>query len=393
MSAWKRRLVGSGLSLAAQAEKMLRGGKRSSPASAESVLVLEFLLPLGNLIHMTPVFEAMKRRKKPLQIVVVTRGLGLGVLQHSPFVDHLLETPDPIANVSEATSSLKRQLAERGLRPSGCLTGVANQRTKFAIFALRAGVGWRGGFTLVPELYQYPLINDKSQSLIVNNLQLAGLVGAPQELLEPRLFYTAADVAHARSLVDPLQAGGRPVLVVVSQNSGGQRTGWHTERWVQALRHANDNLGYELAFVGTAKETEAIDSLRAKAGAAGVPLGYSFAGRTSVTQLAALLASSDLVLTLDTGTMHVGRSTGVPMVVLGPSWQKPHEWLPLGKSHVRILRGEDRVGVPEGYLLDEISAASVIAALDHLTATYPPSEAARAGRVQANLSAIDLRKR
>lgn len=389
MCVWKRRVVGGALKLAATAERWIRPGLLSSPAAAESVLLLEYLLPLGNLIHMTPVFEAMKRRERPLTITVATRGLGLGVLKHSPFVDYLIETPDPLAHLSQTTASLRAQLADQGLRPDGCMTGVADQRTKIALLALRASSGWRGGFTLLPQLYQHPLGNDKGHSLIANNLQLANLVGAPTELLEPRVFYSLADVAHAHTLLDPLRAEGRKVMAVVTQNSGGQRTGWHADRWVRAMRHAHQKLGYELAFMGTAGEAEAIDSLRASAGTDGALLGCSLAGRTSVTQLAATLAMSDLVLTLDTGTMHVGRTTGVPMVVLGPSWQKPHEWLPLGKPHIAILRGEDRVGIPENYMLDEISAESVIAALDRLGTSYPASEAARGERLRASLSTVD----
>ena len=78
------------------------------------------------------------------------------------------------------------------------------------------------------------------------------------------------------------------------------------------------------------------------------------------------------------------------MVVLGPSWQKPLEWLPLGKPQVRILRGADRVGVPAGYQLDEISAADAMAALDELTSLYPADASAREARLAAGLSSVDL---
>jgi hypothetical protein len=77
------------------------------------------------------------------------------------------------------------------------------------------------------------------------------------------------------------------------------------------------------------------------------------------------------------------------MVVLGPSWQKPLEWMPLGVENVRILRGEDRLGVPEGYRLDEISAESAIAALGELTELYPAAPAARNIRLQVGQSEID----
>ena len=388
-----RRVVQGAVSLAKTGERWMRPATRANPLTARSILVLEYMLPLGNLVHMTPVFEALKHGREGITITVATRGLGLGVLRHSPFVDHLIETPDPLTDLDGAVKSLKLQLRERGITPDCCLTGVADQRTKIALLAVRACSGWRGGYTILSPLYHHPLTNDRSRSLIANNLRVAWLVGARSDLLEPRLFYTQADVMHARTLLDPLRSEDRPVLVVVSQNSGGQRTGWHEGRWVSVLRHAHDVLGYALAFVGTAKETDRIDGLREKAGSLDNPLGISLAGRTSVNELAALLAMSDMVISLDTGTMHVGRAVGVPMVVLGPSWQKPTEWLPLGKPNAAILRGEDREGVPEGYLLDEIEADAAIAALDRLTTVYPASEAARQERVVAGLSNVDLMKR
>ena len=100
-------------------------------------------------------------------------------------------------------------------------------------------------------------------------------------------------------------------------------------------------------------------------------------------------AMSDAMVTLDTGTMHVGRAVKTPMVVLGPSWQRPIEWLPLEVANVRILRGVDRDTVPENYRLDEISAESVIAALDDLLRAYPASVGARADRAEQSLSSID----
>jgi ADP-heptose:LPS heptosyltransferase len=140
-----------------------------------------------------------------------------------------------------------------------------------------------------------------------------------------------------------------------------------------------------VVYVGTAGDAVAIEAIRQAAGG----IGRSIAGRTSVTELAAVLAMGDVMVTLDTGTMHIGRAVKTPMVVLGPSWQKPVEWLPLGVKNVRILRGADRDTVPENYKLNEISAESVVAALDDLVGAYPASVESRADRVERSLSVVD----
>ncbi|MGH9596334.1 MAG: glycosyltransferase family 9 protein, partial [Edaphobacter sp.] len=166
----------------------------------------------------------------------------------------------------------------------------------------------------------------------------------------------------------------------------GQATGWHTDRFVSVIQYVTEKLGCAVAYVWTAGDAGAIDAIREAADG----IGTSIAGQTNVNELAAVLAMSDVMVTLDTGTMHVGRAVKTPMVLLGPSWQRPIEWLPLTVPNVRILRGEDRDAIPENYRLDEISADSVIEAVDDVLRTYAPNAAARAGRVEESLSSIDL---
>jgi ADP-heptose:LPS heptosyltransferase len=237
----------------------------------------------------------------------------------------------------------------------------------------------------MPALYHRPLAVDRGVSLIENNLRLARLLGRGSGQREPRVFFSPTDARRAATLAEEVNPRARPLLALVTQTSGGQRTGWHLDRFVQVIRQAHDVLGCAIALVGTSADAGAIEEIRAAAGGA----GSSLAGRTSVTELAALLAMSDYAVSLDTGTMHVARAVGVPMVVLGPSWQRPVEWMPLGVPQVRILRGPDRDDVPPGYRLDEIAAEHVIAALMELMTRYPATQEARDARVTRSLSSID----
>jgi ADP-heptose:LPS heptosyltransferase len=366
-------------------ERVLR--RRSAavePEKVKQVLVLEYMLPLGTCVHLTPFFEALKLCRPDVAITVATRGMGLQVLRHSPYVDRLIDTPDPLTDLKGAVLSLRRSLRRLKLEPDCVLTGASDQRRRIALLGLFAVSGWRGGYTLRPTLYQRPLEYDWNASLIHNNLKLAGLFGCEPERMEPRVFFSKENAETALALVREVNPEGRPLVAMVTQNSGGQATGWHTERFVRVIRHAAE-FGCAVVYVGTSGDAAAIEGIRVAAGGGGA----SVAGRTNVTELAAVLAMSDAMVTLDTGTMHVGRAVKTPMVVLGPSWQKPTEWLPLGVENVRILRGVDRDAVPDGYRLDEISAESVIEALDDLLRTYPASVKARTDRVEQSLSSID----
>lgn len=383
---FRKNLVGFSSFAAMGLERLLRGGRAAAvPEKVDCVLILEYMLPLGCCVHLTPVYEAIKRSHPEMTVIVATRGIGSAVLRHNSSIDYLIETPDPLQDAFGAAKALRAGLAQRNLQPDCTFTGASDQRTRIALLAFLAGAGWRGGFTLAPQLYQRPLSYQLSLSLIDNNLRLATLANCRTEHLEPRVFFSVADVETATALAHEANPEGKPLIVMVTQNSGGQRTGWHDERFVQVIRHATSVLGCAILYVGTASDSAAVEQLRHAAGG----IGSSLAGRTSITELAALLALSDAAVSLDTGTMHIGRAVGVPMVVIGPAWQKPLEWLPLEIPNVRILRGKDREDIPPDYKLDEVQATDVIAALTELLESYPPSQAQRATRLRASLSEID----
>lgn len=379
----KRSVLALPFHLARGVERILRGRRNAATEKPAHVLVLEYMLPLGCCVHLTPLYEAL-RAGGCSSITVATRGIGASILRHHPFIDHLIETPDPLKHLCSAARTLSGELERRGIEIDCVLTGVADQRSRIALLGLLACGGWRGGFTQAPQLYSRPLSVDRGLSHIGNNLRLAGLAGCDASHREPRVFFSPADVAHAEALAREANPAGAPLLVVITQTSGGQRTGWHPERFAQVIRHAHSVLGCAIAYVGTQDDSASIDKLRIRVEC----IGTSLAGRTTVTELAALLAMSDYAVSLDTGTMHVARAVGVPMVVIGPSWQRPLEWLPLGLPQVRILRGPDRDDIPPDYRLDEVTAEEAISALEDLFAVYPPSAMDRTGRLARHTSAV-----
>ena len=365
----------------ASVERILRR-QANDLSGLKNFLLLQYPTALGPAVHATPLVAALRTALPGCRIGVAASGLAFEVFRNHPEVDFLLQTSSPLKDLRSAVTSLRGQKLFQG-ESFAVLTTSGNERTLIGIAGLLSGAVVRVGFTEVPELYRVALKVDAGLSLIDNNLRIVGELGHEVQHFEPQIFLTQKDVDSARQiLVEHGLLDGRPVAIFVTQNSGGQRTGWHRNRFVQVIRHAAENLGCAVVYVGTAGDLAAIDALQQAAGG----IGTSIAGKTSVTQLAAVLAISDVMVTLDTGTLHVGRAMGVPMVVLGPSWQKPLEWLPLDIANARILRGDDLGRIPENYQLDEVTAASVIAALEELLRVYPPSSNGRSARLERSLA-------
>ena len=358
--------------------------ERRSGAGPRTVLVLQYQMPLGCCVHGTPLYAALTRTSLHATVVVATRGTGRATLEHDPHVAALIETEDPMPSLRSMWSvakEIRNELRRRGFRPDLVLQDASNRRGRFALFALMLALAPTSGFADVPELYDVPLIYDPQRSLIDNNLRLAVEAGGSDRHLEPAVYFTKAELSRARSLLAEVNPDSRPVTAFAVQGSGGQRTAWHEDRFADVIRFI-DGLGHRVVYLGTAAESEEIERTRQATGG----IGQSLAGKTTIAELAALLCLCDLLITVDTGTMHVGRASGVPMVVLGPSWQRPLEWLPLDRPQARILRGPDRNDVPPGYRLDEIQTSDVIAAARSLLDAYPPTAEAREVRAAARIS-------
>lgn len=365
-----------------------RGKRYFRPlAPGASVLYAQFERPLGCCVHGTPLVDALRSAGQGVRVIVATQGPGAATLRHHPGVVHLVEIKThpvgSLINVWKAAAELRARLRELNIVPDAVVQDASSRRGISALFAALLRLAPTVGFGDAPGLYDRFLQYDPALSLIDNTLRVATQLGGAAQHREPAVFFDTEELARGKELIRGAPARRSGLIGFVLQGSGGQRTGWHPNRFAAVIR-AVEEQGYATVFLGTAADQAGIQSMLLLANSGGL----SLAGQTSIPEATAVLTMCDLLITVDTGTMHLGRAAGVPMVVLGPSWQQPLEWLPLGLENVTVLRGEDREDVPPGYQLDEISVLDVLGAAEDLLLRFPPSEQAREERVQRRLSGM-----
>jgi ADP-heptose:LPS heptosyltransferase len=328
---------------------------------------LQYPAALGTAIHATPIVPALRAALPECRIAVAASGFALEIFRNNPGVDWLIETPSPLKNLRGAVGSLRKQNPFARGR-FAALTSLGNERTLVGIAGLMSGANVRVGFTEVPQLFRTALKVDPARSLIDNNLRIVEALGYPFRHFEPETFCSEADLAWARTtLAEAKVQDGQMVVAFVTQTSVTQRKNWRPERFQAAARYLIERHRAHIVFVGTAAEAAAIDALRAGLGNATT----SVAGKTSLPQVCALLRFCRVGLTLDTGTLHLGRTVGLPMVIIAPAWSPPIEWLPLDNPRYRILKNADMVVCPPDYVIDEVTVEEVTTALDELIAAYP----------------------
>jgi ADP-heptose:LPS heptosyltransferase len=367
---FKRFIKGTGFSAIAALERGFGAGRSGERelSSFRNFLLLQHARALGTVVHATPLIPALREAIPDSRIAVAASGFALEVLRNNPGIERLMETPSPLSDWRSAARVLRRENPFRG-RDFVIVTPVGNDRTKIALQTLFAGAGARVGFTQVPALYRAAFEFDYAKSQIENNLAILPALGHPVRHFEPQMFFSAEDVEWAeRMLVESGAQAGQVVAAFVTQTSVTQRKSWRKERFQAAAEFLIERYGAHIVFVGAASEAAAISDLRK-----GIPHRTgSFAGKTNLLQMAAVLSLCDVGLTLDTGTMHVGRTVGLPMAIIAPAWSPPLEWLPLNNPRYRILKNAEVEVCPPDYLIDEVSVDEVTGALQGLLQEFPP---------------------
>ncbi len=147
---------------------------------------------------------------------------------------------------------------------------------------------------------------------------LLGLDDAPPDF---RLPVPPESDAHALGLLRQAGALGRPFAVLVP-GTVWQTKHWHVGGFAEVARHLT-RTGRAVVLAGTAKERP-----RCRHVASLCPGVCDLSGRTTLSQLAALIRRADVCVTNDSGSMHLTVALGRPVVsIFGPTdpvWIGPY---------------------------------------------------------------------
>lgn len=108
----------------------------------------------------------------------------------------------------------------------------------------------------------------------------------------------------------PRVAGPPPRIALVPCSRWATKN-WPLDRFAEVGRGLRDSVGGELRIIGGPEDEAACGHL-----AAAVPGAINTCGKTSLPEMAGLLGAMDLVISVDTGPMHVAAAQGVPVLAI-----------------------------------------------------------------------------
>ncbi len=187
------------------------------------------------------------------------------------------------------------------------------KRSLHEIKQLAAAPARTEGFPQEPE--RQGLAPTVSPHQVYDYLNLAGALGVSSELLPPLLVVHPEELEAARTkfrLTEPVM--GRPLLGLNAGAAYGPAKRWPQERFIAAAQQISRHTRCAWLLLGSAADAPLAASLESALTAARVE-AINVAGRTSLRELMALLRLCRVLLTNDSGPMHVAAALGIPVVV------------------------------------------------------------------------------
>jgi heptosyltransferase I len=286
---------------------------------------------LGDVVHSLPFLNAMKTCFPKAEIHwVIAKGLESLLVDH-PMIDRLIIiNKDLWKNLSRAGNTLKeiRELFKQlrhekydivvdlqGLLRSGLITMATHAPQRIGFSEAREGSRF---------FYTKKVRGGRDIHAVDRYMKVAEELGCDVSV---RVFPFA--LFHG----DGEKAGKREALAPYAVLVPGAR--WKTKIWpAESFGKVASMLPLRSVIVGSSTDKAIANEVVSRSG----EKAESLAGQTSLRQLIEIMRTAEVVITNDSGPMHIAAALNVPVVaVFGPT--SPGRTGPYGKGHV-VLQSE-----------------------------------------------------
>ena len=159
------------------------------------------------------------------------------------------------------------------------------------------------------------------------------------DLQTPLLTPTAAERRRAQQWLQERRRKPQSRLVAICPGCKTKANVWDNRNFIELGKRFIQTHNDEIVLLGGAAERAAGDEITAAWGE-----GLNAAGEFTVRESAAIFAECGLVVSLDTGTIHLAAAVGARCLGLYGERNNPGQWFPLGEQHLVVYHPVDCAG-------------------------------------------------
>jgi len=303
-------------------------------SDAKNVLCVR-LDTLGDVLMTEPAMRALKASAPQRRLTLLTSPSGAEAGRLLPHVDQVLVYTAPWmkASPSKAGSgpdwSTIQSLRARRFDAAVVFTVYSQNPLPAALLCYLADIPLRlahcreNPYHLLTDWVKETEPDALVRHEVQRQLDLVSSVGASTQ--DPRLALSIPDesTAFVETLLGDLLEPDRPWVVVHPGATAASRR-YPPEQFATVARSLVRDLGWQVCFTGTEPERELIAAIQMSMMAP----SHSLAGDLSLGDFAALLSRAPLLISNNTGAVHVAAAVGTPVVDLYALTNPQHQpWM------------------------------------------------------------------
>ena len=312
---------------------MDRQRKQTAPCNTVLVRGVNWI---GDAVMTIPALRALKRSLPGSRLSLLVKPWVSPLFENDPAVDEIIPYSDEYKGVPG-----KLRLAGTLKKRNFCMAMLFQNAFDAALLAFLAGIPKRIGYSRDGRgvLLTDPVVFDTHAKGLhhidyyLNLVQKAGLE-AKQE--SPWIFLGLEERLEARRMLAPLK---RPIVAINPGATYGSSKRWHPERFAETAQRVMHELEGSVLLLGGPKEAEIADEIVQSIDPSCITSHtlLNLSGKTSLRDLIAVISESDLMVTNDSGPMHIGYAVGTPLVAIFGSTSPEHTG-PVGRSDIVIRK-------------------------------------------------------
>ncbi|MBN1115339.1 MAG: glycosyltransferase family 9 protein [Oligoflexia bacterium] len=293
------------------------------------ILVIQ-LARMGDILQTTPVLFGLRQKYPDAQIDVLVRKSFSNVLEANPFINNLftLDSGEILDNLLqrkgslvESVGKLKDLVNEFSERNYGIVYNLTfSLASSYITYLVNAGQKYGltrssdGYYTVRGEWAKYFVANVLKKGMNTKHIVdiFRGICGVEDKDTSLYMHVSIADKAWVNNELTSLGIASSDKIVALQPGASRISKRWPPVNFAQLIgRLSVRDPNIRFIILGSAKEKFLADEIISASINKNI---YDFTGKTNVKQLAALLTRADLLVSNDTGTLHIATALDVPVV-------------------------------------------------------------------------------
>ncbi len=303
-------------------------------------ILLVKLSSIGDVVHSLPVLKALRSRYPKAHITWVVKPFCSEIIEGNPYLDEVLiferQKWSSFKNASSGIRDFRQLIRDvrakefdmvvdlQGLFYTGLITFLSGAPIRVGFANAR-----EGSHLFYNHKVKVPTMNLHAVDRYMLVVEALGIEAREKDF---SIVTGAQDQRFVEDLLGKIQRR-QPRVPIVAINPSAR---WVTKQWNQEkFAELGDVLyrqwGASIVLIGSHKDVALVEKIRLATCCEPIVM----TGKTNLKQLVALLSRVDLLITNDTGPMHIASSVRTPTVALfGPT--DPRRTGPYGDGHVVV---------------------------------------------------------